>query len=557
MSYFTKPLGGGYAMNPSTGEILETNSGRVFRNSQELRAYASQPQQQSQGPSSSGGNSNPASNIPSPSTIEKGYDQVASLFGGSGSSAGSYSLANSLGSSAFGSQAGGIGSSQLGTVLGGTSAGLGAGGAAGTYSLGSALGSSAFGSAAGGIGAASGLGAGGTAGGYSLGSALGSSAFGSAAGGVGATSGTVAGATGGASAAGGGLASTMSAVAWPLAIAAAVYQASANYEGARKASGGTLSKADTNTIAHPFGMPKPLRGLERFMSKVPLSPGWIMNNIFGSGVKAQERGARKVNRRVLQDAGLMDPDSRSRYNLYDGSQFDISEYKANTGKDAYNINFDGTENADGISFLNAMTTAALGDKTRKGSDVKDGKTSSDLTGELYNAAMSNGDFANNIRSMGDKLGGRDAIYQAVGEQFKADRLDANKRDALFAAIDKQYGIKNLTGARWEDQAGLTEKQKRHNDEQLAKGKKVPKAPMGENSSVDRGYTTKPLPINGLGQTGTVAPTSGLNTSSTGGRPATPISNRMGTVNLTPATGTPLPNTIRPGANKNPRFKGKK
>lgn len=271
---------------------------------------------------------------------------------------------------------------------------------------------------------------------------------------------------------------------------------------------------------------KPGQRAQAFLDKVPGSPTWIANTLFGSGRAAQERGMRKVGRRSLQEAGLMNEDSRSRYNRADGSQFDISQYKADTGKDAYNINFDGTENADDISFLNAISSAILGDKKRQGSDVKDGKTSSDLTGELYNTAYSGGDANQNVRFMGDKVGGRDAIYNGVAEQFKAGRIDANKRDALFAAIDKEYGIANPTGARWEDQAGLDEKQRRRNDEQLAQGSKIPKAPASTTKPI---ITPSPLtPTNG-----------GLNTSSTGGKPATPVN-----------TGT-----YRPGASVNPNFKG--
>ena len=518
---FSYDLGDGYLMNPRSGEIFDSNSNTAYSSADELGASLqeqSQGGQQAQKPSS--GNSTAI--IPSdPNTISNAYNWASG--GGTAATAGSggaYSLGSSLGSSAFGAGAGGVGA---------TTAGTGAG--VGSASLGSSLGGSAFGASAGGVGATAGTaGAIGT-GSASLSGALGSSAFGAEAGGVGST---YAAGTGTGTAAGG---TTAFGVAWPIAIALSMYKAGANYEDARKASGGTLSKEDWNQVTHMWGIPKPLRGLQDTLNKIPGSPTWIMDTLFGAGKNAQERGARKVSRRPLQELGLMSPDSRSTYTLADGSGFNIADYKAQTGQDAYNIDFnDPNVDNDRVSFLNAITSGVLGDRTRKGSAVNWGKTSSDLTGELYNAAKSDGNFDQNVRSMGDRLGGRNAIYEAVAQRWRNNDIDADKRDALFAAIDKEYGVVNTTGGKWEDTAGLSAKDKGRNDRQLMgkdlndrskkpnEGNKIPKAPMANPSSVDPGYTTKPLPLD----------------TRNGGRPATPT-----IVNSTP---------YRPGAAQNPWVK---
>jgi hypothetical protein len=192
-------------------------------------------------------------------------------------------------------------------------------------------------------------------------------------------------------------------------------------------------------------------------------------SLFGSKRKV-DRVARKSGRGSLQALGLMGPDSRSIYNLPDGSGFDIRAYKEQTGKDAYNIDFDDPNvDHDGVNFLNAIVSSAIGEKSMKGSKLKQGKTSSDLTGELYNASGSSGDRRQNIRAMGDKVGGRDAIYGGILEQWKAGRMDAERRDGMLAAIDKEYGIANPTNQRWD--ATLTGKDAERNQKEFAEAEK--------------------------------------------------------------------------------------
>ena len=243
-------------------------------------------------------------------------------------------------------------------------------------------------------------------------------------------------------------------------------------------------------------------------------------SLFGSS-KAPERMARKEARRSMQNAGLMNEDSRSRYNLADGSQYDIREAP---DKKAYNVNWDGEDARRGedVGITNALANALIGGGN---------KVSRDSSGELFNAWRSNGQFDANAKASFDKVGGRNAVYEAVANRWKEakdrgdDTYTADQRDADFASIDRLYGIKNETGARWEDSQNLSDKDKQRNSEQLAKanGGKPQSA-----SSVSPQATTKPLPVQAQA------------VDRNGGRPATPVN-----VNY------------RPSADKNPKFKGKK
>lgn len=378
-------------------------------------------------------------------------DQALGLVGGIGTAAAAkYGLAQ-LGASTAGAAGAGTGAAATGAgtaaATGGSAALGSSAGAAGSYQLAGTLGTAGA-AELGASGAAAGAGAGASAG-----------------------AGAGAGAASGGAAAGSSTLGTMGAVAWPLAIAATAYMSGDQYENARKASGGASSQADWYNFTHPGGSPKITEHLSRELSKIPGSPSWIANALFGASTQKQEAGARKVNRRYLQNAGLMGPDSRSIYTTQaDGGGFDIRDYKAQTGNDAYNINFDGTEDADKIGFADALTAALMGTKSRKGSDVKDGKTRSDMTGELYNSWMANGQGDANARFSGDKLGGRDAIYNSVLQRWDKDKtFTADKRDAALAAIDKQYGIANPTGARWD--ASLQGKNLDRNVKELAEADK--------------------------------------------------------------------------------------
>lgn len=295
---------------------------------------------------------------------------------------------------------------------------------------------------------------------------------------------------------------------------AALYQAQelgrdnyANYSG--QSLGNTIKDEGLESLTMGnYGGFDPVNGLvysTPITAPIPITMA-VLGSLFGGNAKfAAERKNRKGARTQFQRAGLMNQDSRSRYNLADGSQYDI---RTDPERDAYNIDWkseDGRRDQD-VGLTNALANALV----RGGS-----KVSSDMSGELFNAWRSNGQFDANARASFDKVGGRDAVYQGVADRWLKDKAKgenkytAAQRDADFASIDRLYGIKNESGARWEDSANLSDKDKQRNAEQLSKanGGKPQTA-----SSVSPQATTKPLPVQAQ------------EVNRNGGRPATPIVN---------------------------------
>jgi hypothetical protein len=212
-----------------------------------------------------------------------------------------------------------------------------------------------------------------------------------------------------------------------------------------------------------------------------------LGSMFGSKRKI-DRDLRKSGRKGLKDMGIVDQDSSERYNLASGNQFNIRDFKNQTGGDAYNIDWnDSSLNRDKVAFLDAISTARMGNKG------KVGKASSDITGELYNAAKSDGNFDGNVRFYGDKAGGRDRLYAAIADQWSKNKsITADKRDAMFAAIDKEYGIANPNNNRWD--ASLTGKDAERNLKEFQEADKkraaaAQKAPANTKPVVQVGATT--------------------------------------------------------------------
>lgn len=183
--------------------------------------------------------------------------------------------------------------------------------------------------------------------------------------------------------------------------------------------------------------------------------------LFGSK-REGERLARRAGRERFQDVGLMNTDSKSRYNLADGSQYDISTDPRGR---AYEVDLDSLNdpiNAERVGYTNALANALIG-----GKNPKDNRLRVQMGGELFNSYNSNNQFDANIRSAYDRVGGRNAVYEQVAERWKKGQLSADERDANFAAIDKLYGIKNESGAKWEDSANLSDKDKQRNAQEIS------------------------------------------------------------------------------------------
>lgn len=117
-----------------------------------------------------------------------------------------------------------------------------------------------------------------------------------------------------------------------------------------------------------------------------------------------------------------------------------------------------------IGRLNPLVSALIGNENQ---DVK-----AQMVGELYNAAtLGGGDPYANIQSFYDNtpIGWGDQ-KESVRLAWENEQITADQRDAEFAAIDKQFGVANPNGTRWEDVAGLSEEQRARNDSELS-GKK--------------------------------------------------------------------------------------
>ncbi len=411
-SYFSQDLGGGYSRNPSTGEILNSNSGQVFPNEDALRQNAAvmsaNPQQSGQSGGGSGG--------------------AGGLAGGLGTAGTAYSLYNA-----------GAGGAAASTVAPAAST-------AGSYQLAGTLG---------------------TQGAADL-SVMGSGATGA---GFGATAASVA-----------------PFVATPLW---AYSMSQAGPRAYQEGQGQSVSSATLEGVKPEKGTDYMSYAIDPFFSPQILALAGAAGSMFGSK-RAAERKTRKAGRKSMKDFGIVDQDSSERYNLASGNQFNIRDFKNQTGGDAYNINWDDpTLDRDKVAFLDAISTARMGNKG------KVGKASSDITGELYNAARSDGNFAGNVRFYGDKAGGRDQIYNLIAQRWEKDKsITADKRDAMFAAIDKEYGILNPTNSRWD--AKLTGKDLERNQKEMAEAaKKKPEAvPMSKIPSQRPNYTLegRPAPV---------------------------------------------------------------
>jgi len=413
---YSMDLGNGFRMNPRTGAVLDMQTNQVHGSPDQMGAsISSQGQQEQQGQGQQSGGSNPAGAATGAiGTGLTGYSGYNALYGGSPSVIGSAPSTPTIVSS--GGQALAQGGSQA-IAEGGSQA------------VGSAMN-------------------GGTM------MANGSVAP--------MTTGTYGGATTGA----GYLGNVGSVMPW-LGVGANAYQigneAKGGYERQQQQGGGfgtSIKNEGSHQVSKPMLAMAAVNPYMWFLGAQAALGGAGAGSLFGSS-KAPERMARKEARKRFQDVGLMNKDSRSRYNLADGGQFDISKYRQETGKQAFNIDHEEAGAGDKVGRLNAITSALIGS----------GKVKRDLTGELYNAYNSNGNFDQNFRGAADQVGGRDVIYQGIADRWKNDKkFTVEDRDAAFAAIDKEYGIANPTNSRWD--ASLTGKDAERNQKEMAKAQQA-------------------------------------------------------------------------------------
>lgn len=340
-SYFYHDLGGGYLTNPTTGEILNSNTGQVYPSADALRSEAAsyQPSSQSQGATGQGGGAQ------------------GGLASGLSSGVGAYGLYNAT-----------------------------TGGAAATTVAPAAT----------------------SAGSYQLAGTLGSQGAADLS-------------ASGASTAGSSLLSTAPGTAGASFLPAAGVAAGAVtglYQG--KGIANAIEKKDMS-LAEETALALPTFGYSYAVDPV--------RKMFISKQK-QEQKNRKDGRGGLQKLGFMGDDSRSTYTNDLGLNFNIADYKKNTGKNAYNIDFNegDADQAVKVGAVNSLAAAIAGG---------DKKLQSDLAGELYNANSSGGDFWANLQSSANKAGGVDAWSKAISEKKGIKDED---RAAFLSGLDSIYNV---------------------------------------------------------------------------------------------------------------------
>lgn len=178
------------------------------------------------------------------------------------------------------------------------------------------------------------------------------------------------------------------------------------------------AKGDSMNFASQAALALPTFGLSFAYNPI--------KKMFGSK-KAGERKARQAGRNNAEDAGLIED---GKYSLADGSGFDIAEFRKNTGKQAFDIDWaaNDPERDVKVGAVNSLAAALAG---------KDQKLRSDLAGELYNAYGSSGDFWNNIKTAADKKGGANAWAGALQNNKGLKDTD---RAVFMSGLDSIYNV---------------------------------------------------------------------------------------------------------------------
>lgn len=194
-----------------------------------------------------------------------------------------------------------------------------------------------------------------------------------------------------------------------------------------------------------------------------------VKDFFGSGKDKDQRGRDESRNWFRENTGIYGGETGSEgeslINIANGTW----DTRSHPDDASYNIDWTAPDH-DAIGQLDALTLALMGGGARNqgGRDRV-----AEMTGEFYNAATrGGGDVGANLGTIWQNSGlGWGDAKERIRQQWAAGQIDAGQRDASFAAIDKQFGVANPTGARWEDQAGLSEEERRRNDQELKRKKK--------------------------------------------------------------------------------------
>lgn len=175
-----------------------------------------------------------------------------------------------------------------------------------------------------------------------------------------------------------------------------------------------------------------------------------------------------INRQNIRESlaertpSLYQGEDNSQISFSDGSIYDIRDGRR-PGNTRKSIDIDqgllkgDKQRNEALGAINAWTTAVLGPQNQ----------GRQLAGELYNAVTHDGkNYDQRVNDIFQQGPGWGDLKHSVALRWQDGEISANERDAAFAAIDKQFGVKNESGARWEDQAGLSEADKNRNTKEL-------------------------------------------------------------------------------------------
>ncbi len=196
-----------------------------------------------------------------------------------------------------------------------------------------------------------------------------------------------------------------------------------------------------------------------------------------SGKKHKQQYERDRARKALQQYNIIDENYN--YQLPDGTfanlgsedlvetVSDPSQRGKSLGARSYNLDWNNPQTGRQVGEIAPIMSALTGFNKRAGQ----------LGSALLNYGIKSGNpqaVIDDLYSKAQAQGlGRNEIYGATAEAWKKGKIDAGTRDAYFAAIDKQYGVKNTSNARWDQQVGLSEKEQKRNTKELAKPEKPP------------------------------------------------------------------------------------
>lgn len=210
-----------------------------------------------------------------------------------------------------------------------------------------------------------------------------------------------------------------------------------------------------DAFAHQLSDPGGIAGLTL---AAPITiPAIIAGSLFG-GKKHKDQYARDSVRQQMLQSGIIGDD----YNLDlgNGTSFNVGQdgqhMLTNAGgeqRHPYDVDWNDPRSASAVGAADPLAyyfsqQAGQTDPNRQ----------ANFAGYLSNTILSGGDPEQNARALYQKAAAagidRNKIYEFVANQSREGKLDPNTRDAYFAAIDKAFGVKNPTNARYDQQAGL-------------------------------------------------------------------------------------------------------